>query len=288
MKGVLLAGYRLRGIGYAAGVALLLATALVPDRLLAPEANKAEDLFTFAGFGLMAASLLYIGLGSRLLPKRETRVVCAPVEGRWLGMNSPASRVPSHGVRMYGQAHAIDLVAEPLDGNRPKFGTGPMMRPNAEYPAFGAPVFAMVGGTVVRASDWRRDHKSRSNLLGLLYLLVEGPLRELGGPGFIIGNHVTIRAADGTYALLAHLQQGSLNVRVGEVVSAGMQVARCGNSGNSSEPHVHAQLMDRVSPLVAQGLPMVFQSIILDDGLETQDALPENDQRMLSIDLGSD
>src|SRR5690606_22923153 len=109
----------------------------------------------------------------------------------------------------YGQAYAIDLVAEPLDVPRPAFGER-MFRPPQEYPAFGAPVHAMIEGTVVRASGWRRDHRARSNLWGFLYMTVEGMLRELGGPGFVVGNHVTIRGADGTFATLAHLQRGSL------------------------------------------------------------------------------
>ncbi len=54
------------------------------------------------------------------------------------------------------------------------------------------------------------------------------------------------------------------------------------------QPHVHAQLMDRVSPPVAQGLPMVFRSIALEDGLGVKDALPGNNQHMVALDLGID
>jgi len=46
--------------------------------------------------------------------------------------------------------------------------------------------------------------------------------------------------------------------------------------------------MDRVSPLVAQGLPMVFRSIALEDGLGVRDALPGNNQHMVALDLGID
>lgn len=64
------------------------------------------------------------------------------------------------------------------------------MRPPADYPAFGAPVFAMIDGTVVRRVDGMRDHRSRSSLLAFVYMMVEGMLRELGGARFILGNHV--------------------------------------------------------------------------------------------------
>jgi murein DD-endopeptidase MepM/ murein hydrolase activator NlpD len=47
-------------------------------------------------------------------------------------------------------------------------------------------------------------------------------------------------------------------VAVGEEVRAGQQVAECGNSGNSTQPHVHLQVMDRPDASAAQGVPMRF------------------------------
>lgn len=221
--------------------------------------------------------------GARWLPTHGSYIVATPVTGRWLALNSPASKVPSHGVRAYGQAHAIDLVYEPKDTIRPQFGTGQAMRPAEQYPAFGQPVYAMLDGTVVGATDWRRDHKARSNMLGVIYMMLEGALREFGGPGFIIGNHVIIKHADGVYSLLAHLQQRSITVQSGDTVRTGDVIGRCGNSGNSSEPHVHAQLMDRRATLLAIGLPMQFTAIHLDDTEELVDGLPANGQHMISL-----
>lgn len=66
----------------------------------------------------------------------------------------------------------------------------------------------MIDGVVVRATDWRRDHRARSSGLAIAYMLIEGAVRELGGPGFILGNHVTIRGANGDFATVAHLEQG--------------------------------------------------------------------------------
>ena len=57
---------------------------------------------------------------ARHLPAGEPVVVHSPVVGRWAALNSPATKVPSHGVRAYGQAYAIDLVHEPLDQDRPE------------------------------------------------------------------------------------------------------------------------------------------------------------------------
>lgn len=291
MRAALLAGHRFRGPAMSCAIAVTVGLGLAGVLGW----RDGTGWLAVALVGVAVAVVLSCGvlmmLGPRLLPDREPAVVRSPVRGRWLALNSPASRVPSHGVRMYGQSFAIDLVAEPVVGDsgqadeasvgsRPVFGDGPGMRASTDYPAFGEPVFAMVSGTVVRASDWRRDHRARSGWLAMGYLMVESAIRELGGQGFIIGNHVTIRDDEGRYALVAHLQRGSVAVAVGDTVRAGDRIASCGNSGNSSEPHVHAQLMDRAVPWVAQGLPMAFREVVLAGRSGPVDGLPANAEHL--------
>jgi murein DD-endopeptidase MepM/ murein hydrolase activator NlpD len=58
-----------------------------------------------------------------------------------------------------------------------------------------------------------------------------------------------------------NLQRGSLTVREGDRVHAGQPIARCGNSGNSSEPHLHFQLMDGPDPDAARGVPFTWDGI---------------------------
>ncbi|GII75774.1 peptidase [Sphaerisporangium rufum] len=181
-----------------------------------------------------------------------------PVTGRWSALNSPADKAPSHGTHAYGQTYAIDVVAEPAGGTRPRFGWWPIMRRNRDFPAFGAPLHAVADATVVRATDRQRDHLSRNSYPALLYLVVEGAVRELLGAHRVIGNHLVLDLGDGTFALYAHLRRGSLKVRAGDRVTAGQVLAECGDSGNSSEPHVHFQLMDRPDPAGATGVPFTW------------------------------
>ncbi|WP_433890583.1 M23 family metallopeptidase [Streptomyces sp. CA-111067] len=194
--------------------------------------------------------------------RRAPIEVAAPVSGRWIALNSPATRVPSHGTHAYGQSYAIDLVAEPTCGSRPAFArVWPISRREEAFPGFGAPVLAVADATVVRAADGRRDHRSRNSLLGVLYVLaVEGPARDMAGPGRLLGNHVILDLGNGAYALYAHLRRSSLTVREGDRVRAGQPLARCGNSGNSTEPHVHFQLMTHPDPDAATGLPFRYQN----------------------------
>ncbi|TKJ20329.1 M23 family metallopeptidase [Blastococcus sp. CCUG 61487] len=209
-------------------------------------------------------------------PEAPVRLVEPPVTGPWRALNSPATKVPSHGTNGFGQTWAIDLVAEPEGRPRPAFGSGGQWRPATDYPAFGLPVHSPVTGTVVRAHDRRRDHRARSGWGSVVYLLVvEGFVRQVAGARWVLGNHVVVATEDGTCAVLAHLRRGSVTVRRGDRVRAGQPLAECGNSGNSSEPHLHVQLTDSAWVAGACGRPMAFRGGAPDgsDGLPADDEL---------------
>ncbi len=283
MKSLLLALYRIRGILYYAVAIVLIGNVLIGDWFTTGPARSIRLTLVFAALTLFVVCFLVIVFGKKALPEYAPREVSPPVAGRWMALNSPSTNVPSHGVRMYGQAYATDLVHEPVAGARPDFG-GEFMRDNTKYPAFDQPVYAMASGTVVKVSDWRRDHKARSNLLGVVYMMIEGALREIGGPGNIVGNHVVIRTDDGIFAAIAHLKKGSAQVSVGDAVTAGQVIGSCGNSGNSSEPHVHAQLMDRDSFWTGQGIPFTFANVELEPLAEDTASSGDNaDARMLEL-----
>ncbi|GAB2909226.1 M23 family metallopeptidase [Streptomyces mayteni] len=187
--------------------------------------------------------------------------VAPPVVGGWRALNSPADKVPSHGTSAYGQSHAIDITAAPEDRPGPAFGWWPPARPNRDFPAFEQPLFAVADATVVHATDRHRDHLSRNSYPALLYLFVEGLFRDTAGAGRVVGNHLVLDLGDGVYAMYAHLRRGSLTVRPGDRVVAGQQLARCGNSGNSTEPHLHFQLMDGPNLDTARGLPFTWRGV---------------------------
>ncbi|MGW8883474.1 M23 family metallopeptidase [Streptomyces sp. NPDC055749] len=201
--------------------------------------------------------------GAKAVPPVEVE---SPVTGRWTALNSPADKVPSHGTHGYGQTYAIDIVAEPEGEEamvRPAFRwLWPVVRRNRDFPAFDAPLLAVADGTVVRASHGQRDHLSRNSGPALAYLmLIEASVRDMTSAHRIVGNHLVLDLGDGTYAMYAHLRRGSLLVKAGDTVRAGQELARCGNSGNSTEPHVHFQLMDDPDLDVARGVPFTWRGI---------------------------
>jgi hypothetical protein len=120
---------------------------------------------------------------------------------------------------------------------------------NASWPTYDQPVLAVADAEVVVAQDGFADQ------------IPESPapvtIEEADG------NHVILKLADGTYAFYAHLKPGSVAARAGDRVTKGQQIGRTGNSGSSTGAHLHFQLMNRPSALVADGLPYEFDSFTL-------------------------
>jgi hypothetical protein len=137
------------------------------------------------------------------------------------------------------QRFAYDLVIEPAGTKSERL---------EDYGCYGAEVLAPAAGEIVVAHDGEPDQK----------------------PGEIVdealaGNHIGIELSSKTYLLLAHLMPGSLKVAVGDQVVAGQPLAKCGNSGRTSEPHlhIHHQRQDpRKVPFgFAEGLPLFFEHL---------------------------
>jgi len=190
--------------------------------------------------------------------------VALPFSGTWVARNSPARRIPSHGTDLLGTRYAIDFVAvddRRRTATRHSWRTFVGTEPPDIFIAFGRPVLAPVSGVVVAVHDGEPDHEARRSQLALLpYMLGQGQrLRQ--GVGAIAGNHVVIKVADAeVYVGVVHLQRGSIQVEEGQRLTEGQPVARCGNSGNSTQPHVHVQAMDSMDLATANGLPLAFRS----------------------------
>ncbi|WP_263311344.1 M23 family metallopeptidase [Brachybacterium atlanticum] len=243
---------------------------------------------------LLGVALVVLGVAGQLLQgrrqhpatDREPIPVALPVAGRWRGLNSPASKVPSHTHRL-GQTFAIDITYEP-EGASPRALDplwAPMRRPEG-FPSFGQEVLSPFDGEVIAVHGTSRDHLSRLSLPGIAYMVLEGFVRSLGAPRHLLGNHVMVRAAstgaaDGTVAVLAHLRRGSPTVRAGERVRAGQVLGQCGNSGNSSDPHVHFQLMDGPDITTAKGVPFTWR--YLDEEGAVRTGVPTNEELFTAV-----
>ena len=198
---------------------------------------------------------------SGLIPE-EGVIGRIPFDGQWLTEISPTRRVPSHGTDLFGTTYALDFVAVDDDGRtapkrslRTVFATE---SPELFY-AFGRPLYSPVAGTVVSAHAGEPDHEARRSMPTLIPYGWSQPRRIRRGLTVILGNHVIIQVTGSPYYVgLVHLQRGSVQVSPGERLRAGDQIGRCGNSGNSTQPHLHIQAMDSPDPYAAKGVPLRF------------------------------
>ncbi|MES5847095.1 MULTISPECIES: peptidoglycan DD-metalloendopeptidase family protein [unclassified Bacillus cereus group] len=117
-----------------------------------------------------------------------------------------------------------------------------------DYGIYGARVMAPASGTVVSINNDEKD-------------LVPGSDDFQS----MAGNHIYLRLDEtGTFLVLAHLKKGSIKVKEGQHVNEGEFLAQVGNSGSSSEPHlhIHHQRQDpsKVSIFLSEGLPLYFRT----------------------------
>lgn len=185
-----------------------------------------------------------------------------PFHGRWQARNSPARRVPSHGTDLFGVTYAIDFVAVDDGGlSAPvSWRTLLSVEPPEIFTGFGAPILAPVDGVVVATHDGESDHEARRSALARIPYALGQAARVRAGAAAVAGNHVVLSPGpDGPYVLLAHLRSGTVRVAPGDQFRTGEQVGECGNSGNSTEPHVHVQVTDSIAWETAKGLPIVFR-----------------------------
>jgi hypothetical protein len=179
-------------------------------------------------------------------------VIGAPLTGsRWVvvngccaGPNSHRQAVnPINGAFYVSERFAIDFAQLTVD-KRLVQGDSKQL---ASYPSYGADVISVARGVVVRTKDGIADNVPVGSL----------PPFSLGTVG---GNYVVVDIGGGHFAFFAHLQSGSLKVRVGDRVRQGQVLGLLGNSGNSDFPHLHFHVMNSASPLASDGLPYEFRS----------------------------
>ncbi len=192
----------------AAGVLVL--TAVLPRR---PRWAPGDVLFSV----LLVAVCFDL---SRALNERigEALDVKSPFERPSYVFNGGAGPLVNEHARCAGWTGATDLYPLTSDG-RLREGDG-----LPAFPCFGAPVLAPVSGRIASIVDDRPDM----------------PVGEVDreSPS---GNTLSIQTSDGRYLLLAHLMQSSILVKEGDRVTAGQKIARCGNSGAASMPHLLLQ-----------------------------------------------
>lgn len=227
---------------------------LLPDTAAAPATLRHEFAFSACGDAATARRTV---VDERALPGTEPVVVGLPFRGPgWVAGDSVnaggihrRTLIPlkdAAGNLLTGEFHvperyAIDWVVVD-DADRRAVGP---VDANASYLAYGKEIVAVADGTVSRTRDGMPQGTPPHN--------PPGQTTETAAGNFIMQD-----IGGGHYAFYAHLQPGSLRVREGDRVVRGQVIALLGNSGNSSEAHLHFHVSDANDPLISEGVPYVF------------------------------
>jgi Peptidase family M23 len=116
----------------------------------------------------------------------------------------------------------------------------------SSYVGFGQPEIAAAPGTVVSAVDGIAENKP------------QGPLEKLPPIQNTVGNHVIIKIAPGRFLLYGHMKTGSVRVKTGQKVREGQLLGQVGNTGNSSTPHLHFQVLTEPTFFPSDSVPFTF------------------------------
>ena len=186
--------------------------------------------------------------------RRAATVIKPPVKGDgWLSTSACCTpnvhrdlRVAVNGRRIETpETFAVDWAL--LKGDRVYEGDGSR---NDQFYGYGADVYAVANGTVVSVQDGKPDATPNK-------AMTPKTLSDFGG------NQVMLEIAPKVYAVYAHLQPGSLRVKVGDTVKVGATLAKIGNTGPSLGPHLHFGLLNRPDLFTGRSLPFVIDSYTL-------------------------
>ncbi len=179
------------------------------------------------------------------VPEKNETKLSLPFKGRWLVFWGGDTKELNIHHDAPNQKFAFDFLGVNGEGKTHK-GDG---RVNEDYFAFGREILAPADGTVTDVITGVRDNVPSSM-----------------NPYSALGNAVFIQHREHEVSVLAHLKLGSITVKVGDKVKKGQVIALCGNSGNSSEAHLHYHLQNTLIIQDGTGIKCYFEKVIVIDG----------------------
>lgn len=135
------------------------------------------------------------------------------------------------------QRYAYDLV---ILKNGKSYSSDP--KKNENFYAYNKEIIAPADGIVIKVIDGIEDN-------------VPGEMN----PELPEGNCIIIEHPNNEYSMLAHLKNHSILVEEGERVKKGQVIGFCGNSGNSTETHLHFQVMNSPDYLKGKSIRIRFE-----------------------------
>ncbi len=173
-------------------------------------------------------------------PERNTSKLILPFKEEWTVVWGGDTKELNYHIEHQAQKNAFDFVITNEKGK--SFKTNG--KTNDDYYAFGKEIIAPCDGEVVLVVDGIKD-----NIPGM------------SNPVYVPGNTVILKTAHNEYLFFAHFKQHSIVVKPGQKVKTGQLLGFCGNSGNSSEPHLHFHIQNVEDMNIATGIKCYFDKI---------------------------
>lgn len=217
------------------------------------------DNYRISSFAASDAGRVAATSVSNYQPRTRLRL---PFVGEWLVFWGGRTVALNYHAAYPHQRFALDLLPAQDSATIWRAYRGEKLQ-LTDFACFGSPVLAPAAGIIWAAVDTIPD-----NAVGQFHPTAE------------FGNYVVIQHREGEYSFLGHLRQGSLPVKKGDRVTAGVKVGECGNSGRTTAPHVHYDLLNRAE--VKRGtlsLPATFYQYYADSVLVEQGE-PQRWQRL--------
>ena len=175
------------------------------------------------------------------IDRNKTKLVL-PFNGAWTVFWGGDTKELNYHVVSKAQKNAFDIVIKDKTGKSYKTDG----KTNEDYYAFGKEIFAPCDGIIVLVVDGVKENKP-------------GELN----PIYVPGNSVILKTMNNEYLLFAHFKHHSIKVKEGEKVKQEQVLGLCGNTGNSSEPHLHFHIQNVEDMNIATGVKCYFDKIIV-------------------------
>ena len=219
-------------VAFAAGLVVLAALVVVPRRRVFLATNALVALVS----GFLVLQLVQISV-----PPADAIALDSPLTGEWYVSNAGRSElINGHSPN---ESNSLDFHRMGANGRTHTGGSG---APLSDYAGFGQPVLSPAEGQIVEVQNDFADTSPGTN----------GDY----------ANSVVLDIGDDRFVVMGHLEQGSVKVRVGDVVRRGQQLAAVGNTGHTNEPHLHFQIQDTPTGDAMRTYPIVFRNVHITKG----------------------
>ena len=180
-----------------------------------------------------------------------------PLKGNLCICNLPMN-LPQHR-KAQSQEFAIDVVSSEFSTS-----SSTTSKKVSDYSIFGENVMSIGDGTVVEIGDKFPDGEMDKPQLyseDFFNKLSNRIAPIIGVKNTMLGNYIIIKHKSKEFSVYAHLKENSLCLKKGDKVKRGEVIAKVGNTGHSTEPHLHFQLIDSINIFEANGLPIMFYNL---------------------------